>query len=264
MLVAQISDLHISRDSGFLAGRVDPLLCLERAVAHLNRLVPRPDVLLISGDLTEHGGADEYARILELLSALQMPAYAVPGNHDSAAMMRDCLPLQVPAREPGHASFVIEGAGLRIVGLDTSVEGKAYGALCADRLEWLEHALAGRSGGPALVFMHHPPFDTGIEAMDRCGLLHGRERFGEIIQSHGAVAGVVCGHVHRPIQTTLGGVPVHVASSVAHQIALDLNRDARLAYCLEPGRVSLHRCLPGVPMVSHSSYIRDFPGPFEF
>lgn len=264
MLVAQISDLHISRDPGFLAGRVDPLHCLGQAVAHLNRLVPRPDVLLISGDLTEHGGADEYARILELLSVLQMPVFAVPGNHDSAAVMRDCLPVQVPALEPGHTSFVIEGAELRIIGLDTSVNGKAYGELCATRLAWLESALTGGSGTPVLIFMHHPPFDTGIEAMDRCGLLHGRERLGEIIRSHGAVAGVVCGHVHRPIQTTVGGVPVHVASSVAHQIALDLRPGARLAYCLEPGRVSLHRCVRGMPMVSHSSYIEGFPGPFPF
>ncbi|AWI78016.1 MAG: phosphodiesterase [Betaproteobacteria bacterium HGW-Betaproteobacteria-13] len=264
MLVAQVSDLHISRESGFLDGRVAPRQCLERAVAHLNRLVPRPDVVLVSGDLTEHGGADEYALVRESLSALQMPVFAVPGNHDSAAMMRDCLPVQVPAREPGHASFVIEGPQLRLIGLDTSVDGKAYGELCANRLAWLENALTGGGGTPVLIFMHHPPFDTGIEAMDRCGLLHGRDRFGEIVRRNASVSGIVCGHVHRPIQTTVGGVPVHVASSAAHQVALDLREGAALAYCLEPGRVSLHRCVPGMPMVSHSSYIDSFPGPFPF
>ena len=40
--------------------------------------------------------------------------------------------------------------------------GEAGGALCEDRLRWIDRALAAAPGRPTLVLMHHPPFATGI------------------------------------------------------------------------------------------------------
>jgi 3',5'-cyclic AMP phosphodiesterase CpdA len=50
-LVAQLSDLHIGADPG----EVDPTATLRAAVATVLALPDRPDALLVSGDLTEHG-----------------------------------------------------------------------------------------------------------------------------------------------------------------------------------------------------------------
>ena len=62
MLIAQITDTHISTPDSANDRHFRTPEHLERAVAHLNRLDPRPDVVLATGDLVERGEAQEYAR----------------------------------------------------------------------------------------------------------------------------------------------------------------------------------------------------------
>ena len=42
MLIAQMSDLHFLPKGTLAFGQVDVAGCLERAIAHLNALAPRP------------------------------------------------------------------------------------------------------------------------------------------------------------------------------------------------------------------------------
>src|SRR5437899_8432443 len=83
MLIAQITDTHISTPGSVNDRYFHTPEHLERAVAHLNRLAPRPDVALASGDLVERGEPEEYARLRAILDRLAMPLYVIPGNHDS-------------------------------------------------------------------------------------------------------------------------------------------------------------------------------------
>ena len=57
----------------------------------------------------------------------------------------------------------------------------------------------GRSvgGRPALVFMHHPPLDTGDAFFDTIGL-QDRESF-ETVQSLDSIKGIGFGHLHRSL-----------------------------------------------------------------
>lgn len=50
MLIAQISDLHIRPPGQKMLDRVDTACHLERAVAHILALDPRPDLVLATGD----------------------------------------------------------------------------------------------------------------------------------------------------------------------------------------------------------------------
>ena len=68
----------------------------------------------------------------------------------------------------------------------------------------------------------------------------------------------MCGHLHRPVQMQLGGAPLHVAPSVAHQIALDLRPGAALHAQLEPPKISLHRWSPVHGLCTHLSYVQAF------
>lgn len=264
MLLAQMTDLHVSFDPAFLYGRIDPRESLCMAVDALGKLDPRPDAVLLTGDLAENGCVDEYAFIRHTLGKLDLPVFAVPGNHDDSSNMRLGLGCYMRVSGASHACYVVDEFPVALIGLDTSVAGKAHGVLDAVRLDWLAMVLEQRAGRPVLVFMHHPPFDTGIEVMDDCGLLEGRERLAELIARHGSVIGVVSGHMHRSIHTGIAGVPAVVAPSVAHQIELDLRAGAPLQYRLEPPALALHWCAPGQPMVSHIHYIRDFSGPWRF
>ena len=90
-LIAQISDLHV-KPAGVLAyRRVDTAAALARCVKELNRLAPRPDLVVISGDLVDSPSREAYDHLIRLLSPLELRFAAIPGNHDDRDLMRAAL-----------------------------------------------------------------------------------------------------------------------------------------------------------------------------
>ena len=83
MLIAQITDTHITKPGKLLMGLVDTASALERAVSSLNQLDPSPDVTVLTGDLVESGEPEEYAHLRALLAPLRMPVFAIPGSRSS-------------------------------------------------------------------------------------------------------------------------------------------------------------------------------------
>lgn len=263
MLIAQISDMHIKPPGELLYKRIDTAGFLERAVAHVNALDPRPNIVLATGDLVDSGKAEEYALLRRLLAPLAMPVYLIPGNHDARDPLRAAFPDHAYLPGSGFLQYVVEGLAVRLIALDTLVPGKGYGELCAERLDWLEARL-GESNAPTVLFMHHPPFKCGIDFFDGYRLNFGGERLEELVRRHGNVERAMCGHVHRPIQMRWAGTMASIAPSTAHQATLDLKPDARLSMKMEPPGIALHKWLPGAGLVTHVSYIGDYDGPKPF
>ena len=82
MIIAQISDPHVRPIGQLYKGLIDSNRMLTDAVDHLNALEPRPELVLISGDLVDEGHPEEYAAVRIILSRLQIPNWVIPGNHD--------------------------------------------------------------------------------------------------------------------------------------------------------------------------------------
>lgn len=264
MLIAQITDTHLKREGEMLYGRIDTTGFLERAVRHVNALDPRPDVALMTGDLVDGGKPEEYANLRRVLSQLAMPFYLIPGNHDARDPLRAVFADHAYLPRAGFLQYVVEDLPLRLIALDTLVPGKDWGALCAERLDWLEARL-GESDRPTLLFMHHPPFDVGITAFDDdYGLKEGEERLAEIVRRHSTVERVLCGHVHRPIQVRWAGTMGSIAPGTAHQASLDLRDGAKLSLVMDPPGVALHLWRPATGLVTHTSYVGDYEGPRPF
>lgn len=263
MLIAQISDMHIKKPGELLYGRIDTQGYLERAVAHVNALDPSPDVALITGDLVESGKPEEYENLKRMLSALRMPFYLIPGNHDARDQLREVFSDHTYLPRSGFLQYVVEDLPLRLIALDTLVPGKGFGALCRERLDWLDARL-GESNRPALLYMHHPPFDCGIDAFDAARLNEGTERLADIVRTHGTVERVLCGHVHRPIQVRWAGTMASIAPSTAHQATLDFRPGAKLSMTMDPPGIALHLWRPATGLITHLSYIGTYDGPRPF
>jgi Icc protein len=264
MLIAQLSDMHLRPEGQLLYDRIDTAGYLERAVAHVLALDPRPAVVLMTGDLVEAGKPEEYARLRRLIAPLPMPVYLIPGNHDARDPLRAAFADQGYLPASGFLQYAIEGWPVRLIALDTLVEGKGHGELCAERLAWLEARLGEHAGRPTMLFMHHPPFDCGIETFDKSRLLDGSARLAEIVRAHPNVERATCGHVHRPIQVRWAGTMASIAPSTAHQATLDLHEHSSLTMMMEPPAIALHQWRPGTGLVTHVSYIGDFDGPRPF
>lgn len=262
MLIAQISDTHISTPKGAEDSFLRTSGHLARAVAHLNRLPARPDLVVITGDLVDRGEVGEYERLRELLAPLTMPAYLLPGNHDDRDNLRRVFADHAYLPREGFLQYTVDDWPVRLVVLDTHIPGEPGGRLCAERLAWLDARLAEQPRRPTVVAMHHPPFTIGLALMDSFGL-DGIDGLAAVIRKHEQVERVVCGHLHRPIVRRFAGTVACTCPATAHQLALDLPPVSRLALVMEPPACMLHLWLGDAGgLVTHVSLIGDEHPPF--
>jgi 3',5'-cyclic AMP phosphodiesterase CpdA len=218
MLIAQISDLHL----GFNGASPEDanLRRLDQLLAHLAAMAARPDRLLVSGDLVEHGDEASYRLLAERLADCPIPADLMLGNHDTRAAFRRVF--RDAADADGFLQYVVENASLRMIVLDTLEEGRHGGGFCATRARWLADRLDEAPSQPTLIALHHPPIDSGIEWMTTDPAEPWVARLREALAGRRNIVAMVAGHVHRPILGMLDGLPVAVAPSSALPLALTL------------------------------------------
>ena len=263
MLIAHISDLHIRRPGELAYRRVDTAGHLQRCIAQIVAQRPQPDILIATGDLTDFGRPEEYAHLAEMVTALPMPLYFIPGNHDDREALRVAFPQHEYLRDCGEFIQYTAAAGpLQLVALDTLRPGSGGGLLCASRLRWLEEQLASLQGQPVVILMHHPPFLTGIQGMDAAGL-ETEYPLEPIIRRHPNVERILCGHLHRSIITRFGGTVAVTSPSPAHQVALDLLPDHPPMFVMEPPGYMLHRWTDE-GFVTFGVAVGKFDGPYPF
>ena len=238
MLIAQLTDCHIVEPGGTMADRVDPGPGLARAVEYLNSLGDEVDLVLATGDLVNDGRSEQYDELQRLLAPLGAPLLPLPGNHDDRSEFRRRFPDLPGGRPHDPIDHVVDRDEIRLVCLDTKVPGQHSGELDDDQLGWLEAALGEGGGRPTLVVQHHPPFASGIDAMDKYGL-KGADVEAAIVERHRNVIGVVAGHYHRAIHTTVGGRPAFACPSTAVQLRARLG-PGPTTYSSDPAALALH------------------------
>jgi 3',5'-cyclic AMP phosphodiesterase CpdA len=264
MLIAQLSDPHVRSRGDLYQGVVDSNAMFAAAIRHLNGLRPRPDLVLLSGDIVEHGTAEEYAVAQAMLADIEPPLLVIPGNHDERAAFRACFADHgyLPAAGPLH--FVAPGFGpVQIIGLDVTIPGLHHGDMDDAAVAWLEQALAQEPDRPTIVMMHQPPFESGIPYIDTYFCRRG-DRLAGIIARYPSVERIVCGHIHRFMMLRFGGTMLCTAPSTTTAIALRLWPEAEAASYVEPPGLLLHRWTPATGLITHFVPIGEFPGPYPF
>lgn len=227
MLIAHVSDFHIFADAPETSlVRADVADAARKVVADIAAFNPGIDAVMFTGDLTDGGSADDYALLVDILSPIKVPVFVVPGNHDKRAGLRAAFADALPFRPGPFLNYDAEFAGIRILALDTLVDGKVEGALDPTQLAWLAGKLEKPSAALTLILMHHPAFPSGIPTLDAMSLREGREAFGSLIASHRGPLRILSGHIHRPFQTLWNGAFCAVSGSPAFQHRLDLDPEA--------------------------------------
>lgn len=225
MKIIQLSDPHLMTPGGLLYGS-DPLARLEACLADIGKNHADAELVVISGDLTNDGERAAYAALRERLAQFSPPCRLMLGNHDDRALFLEMFPEAVTER--GFVQSVFDGSEGRLILLDTLDSGHVEGRLCAARLEWLDEMLR-EARGPALLFMHHPPFRIHMPVLDEVRLADA-DAFHEVLSRHGNVGHIFAGHVHRPIAGSWRGIPVSTLRSTNHQTALDFSQSWSLGH----------------------------------
>ena len=217
-----LTDLHIV-PPGELIIELDPAERLVRVLDAMRAAHADADHLLILGDLVHYGTAEEYARLRGILRDLPWPTTFLLGNHDDRETFCATFP-RAGVDAKGFVQSRISLPHADILCLDTlapDAKPRHSGFLCADRMDWLRTELAHRPGTPKIVALHHPPFVTGFDGMDRIGLIN-RTELMETLQACGDMRLVISGHIHRTIMASAGGMPMAVFKSPCHQMPFQL------------------------------------------
>jgi 3',5'-cyclic AMP phosphodiesterase CpdA len=261
LIIAQISDLHV-RPHGQSAYGIDTNAMFTDALRAVRALRPAPDCVLVTGDLTDCGLDAEYEIARAGLATLPMPVFVIPGNHDRREPFRRHLRRAYPYldHDRPRLDYVDDRFPVRLIGLDSLIDGETYGDLAPHQLEWLDARLSEGGGKPTMVFVHHPPFLTGISAMDDLWLRSG-DALGRVLARHSGVQRLLAGHYHRPITAMFGGTLAFCAPSIAHQVALDLAPGQPTRFIMEPPAFAVHTWRPDIGMTTHLTPIEDYgPG----
>jgi Icc protein len=212
VLALQFTDPHLSGSPDMRVRGVATAETLARCVAHARRRYPKPDALLLTGDLA-HDDAGGYALLRRQFQDAGAPVHCLPGNHDEAAAVRAALdgPPFVHDVARRYGDWVI-------VMLDSTIAGEHGGHLDAGQLERLEAALAAQPGAHALVCLHHHPVPHGSAWLDEL-MLDNSDEFFAVLARHGGVRGLAWGHTHQPFEGMHGRIRLMGTPSTCMQFA---------------------------------------------
>ncbi|MCU0526106.1 MAG: 3',5'-cyclic-AMP phosphodiesterase [Elainella sp. Prado103] len=197
--VVQISDTHLFADDQRELLGIATTESLDAVLQSIDQLQPPPDVLLLTGDLSQDETPHSYERLRDMVSALQIPTYWLPGNHDQPWLMVETLGNQLIS--PTKA---FQRGGWNFILLNSMAVGKVYGELVQTELNWLEQQLQ-RSNQPTLVAIHHPPCEIGSAWMDQIGL-HDPQPLLTLFAQYSQVKLVLFGHIHQEFETQQDGM----------------------------------------------------------
>lgn len=203
IVLAHVSDIHIDGTDR----------SVERATRVMNYLDAMPghvDAILVTGDLADHGLAEEYQVVANLLSGSR-PTLHCPGNHDARGPYREVLLGERASNEPINSVHHINGAVFAMC--DSTIPGRPDGFMADETLVWLENVLAESGDAPVFVCFHHPPVELHVPAIDRIKQ-HGEDRLRALITRYPNVVALLCGHAHTGAATTFAGRPLLVAPGV--------------------------------------------------
>ncbi|WP_027345755.1 metallophosphoesterase [Hamadaea tsunoensis] len=247
MIIAHVSDTHL--DGGPRALRRTRLV-----FEHLRRCAV--DVVLVTGDLADHGTADEYAAVRAELVA-DVPVLMLPGNHDDRAAYRTAL-LGGSGDAPINQAVRVGGALFALC--DSTVPGQAYGVLGAATLDWLRTVLAG-ADCPVLIGLHHHPIPLHNPLVDGIGL-RDADDFAAVVRDSPAVAAILCGHAHAGAAGTFAGRPLLAAPGVVSTTRLPWTTGETLTWANTadldgPPGVAFHVLTPGGDITTHFRTVQE-------
>lgn len=182
MQIVQISDLHIG--SQFLQEKFDILV---KEVNELN-----PDVVLITGDLTNEGLVKEYERCKSLLKQFRTKKIiTISGNHDYRNTGYLLFKKYFPFEAVNHLSDDVV-----LVTIGTARPDRNEGEVGYRQNVWLENTMKRYKDHVKIVAMHHHLIAIPDTGSDQLTVVDAGDVLRTVLDSKVDI--VLCGHKHRP------------------------------------------------------------------
>ncbi|MFB6153721.1 MAG: metallophosphoesterase [Halodesulfurarchaeum sp.] len=181
------------------------------------------DAVLSVGDLTKDGEPWNYDAFDDIIADLEVPFYAVPGNHDvpKAGDDHETIPVEEFAERyapEGELPYVVEVGDVPIVGVNSSGTADLLyeshdGEVTAEDVAWLDEQLAGLTEPVVLTHFNLPAMSEQLRVhrdhvepeMHIPPVLRNPEPFVDVLSAHD-VPLMLTGHLHMPSTAKQAGV----------------------------------------------------------
>ncbi|MDF2867498.1 MAG: cpdA [Gammaproteobacteria bacterium] len=231
--ILQITDMHLFADIKRDLLGVVTYDSFRAVVKHATKTLTKysPQLIVLSGDLSQDDSEDAYSHLLNTISHFPQPIAWMPGNHDKPKLMEQVF---AHSRLTHDKHFIL--GNWQIILLDTHWPNHVSGQLSAKQLHFLDNTLSN-SKQHALIFLHHHVLPLHTDWLDPLNLQN-NQAFLAILDKHSWVRGVVCGHVHQDSSIERKGIPFISTPSTCIQFK-PLSRDFALDSQM-PGYRYLH------------------------
>ncbi len=203
-LLLHLTDFHLYADPGAELKGVRTLASFRAVKSAAWQRFPRPDAVLLGGDLAQDELATTYRLLADEILGWTKRFLVTPGNHcDLGALRRTLLPaLGIPGLDAEPPLI----DNWRVLTLNSNdPEASPGGRLGADELERLKRELARNEDAHVLIALHHHPLPIGSPWMDAM-MLEDCDAFWQTVRTCDRVRAIVFGHVHQVFDTEHQGI----------------------------------------------------------
>lgn len=200
MLIAHISDLHCGHE-------FQPSV-FEQATQEINSL--DPDVVVVTGDLTDDGLLSQYREAKKRLDSLLCKNFVMTsGNHDYRSTGYLLFKQAFGSRKIVRVSDTV----LIVVG--TARPERDEGEIGHRQVVWLQRNLRRHRRRCRVVIMHHHLVQVPDTGPDTIPIIDAGDALRALIRSRANL--VLGGHRHRPWMWNVQNIPILHAGSVSSE-----------------------------------------------
>lgn len=201
--IAHLSDMHV----GAINFKEELLL---NAINKVNDL--DPNLVIVTGDVTENGYYAEFERAAEYLDLLKAPLLVVPGNHDARHIGNECFEELIKKR---CGTLDVKTPEISAVGLDSSEPDLDYGKVGRTQQASMEKELkrAGKDSLYKIIALHHHIIPVPKTGRERNVLTDAGDILKSIIDGEADI--VLSGHKHVPYVWFVGDTTFVTAGTVS-------------------------------------------------
>ncbi len=211
--IIHITDTHLLNHENDIFYGFNTRKSFEKVVQKSLREHSNADCILLTGDISQNAAAQSYRQLMSIMETIDIPIYAVPGNHDSPQWLQqifdDC---------PNESICVVDRFDYPLVLISSCKQGVHQGEISSQSLQQLKCYLDTCEHDLVIMGIHHPPVDTGSAWLDALGLRNQRE-FLEILKNYSINIIMLCGHIHQELEVSFEHLKILATPSTCHQFA---------------------------------------------
>lgn len=211
MNIVHISDIHFRKNyeqssagyKGMLAKMQSPLVPLEKCLEEIQSK-QQIDLLIISGDLTDDGEAEDYRFLKQVIQNIigDIKVIVTLGNHDIKNNFREGWLNESPSEKPYNIIETFKE--FHIISFDSAIYENSNGYVSESQLKWLDQALESKQDKPVILVTHHHL----IEHQSSIPNLPESQLILDKLQNKNILC-ILNGHTHHAYKTKIENIPYY-------------------------------------------------------